>query len=156
MWNLIQIMSMNICTYTLYMKYCLNMVTVWNFEVISDRFKWTESALALRVRAHQGNWQPQFLRTVISLSWMHVTKWSSANWANGNATRKKTEKLTSRQWSMPVSSQLRCFLCQLFYNTGQWDLFIKMARKVDEAANFVFVQLIEWEPGIYDKCHSDC
>jgi hypothetical protein len=27
-----------------------------------------------------------------------------------------------------------------------------MARKVDEAPNFVFVQLIEQEPGIYDKC----
>jgi hypothetical protein len=30
-----------------------------------------------------------------------------------------------------------------------------MARKVDEAANFVFVQLIEQEPGIYDKCHPE-
>jgi hypothetical protein len=30
-----------------------------------------------------------------------------------------------------------------------------MARKVDEAADFVFVQLIEQEPGIYDKCHPD-
>jgi hypothetical protein len=27
-----------------------------------------------------------------------------------------------------------------------------MARNVDEAAKFVFVQLIEQEPGIYDKC----
>jgi hypothetical protein len=31
-----------------------------------------------------------------------------------------------------------------------------MARKVDEPANFVFVQLIEQEPGVYDKCHADC
>jgi hypothetical protein len=31
-----------------------------------------------------------------------------------------------------------------------------MAREVDEAANFVFVQLIEQEPGIYDKCHAVC
>jgi hypothetical protein len=30
-----------------------------------------------------------------------------------------------------------------------------MARKVDDAANFVFVQLIEQEPGIYDKRHPD-
>jgi hypothetical protein len=30
-----------------------------------------------------------------------------------------------------------------------------MAWKVDEAANFVFVQLIEQEPGIYDKRHAD-
>jgi hypothetical protein len=35
-------------------------------------------------------------------------------------------------------------------------LFVKMARKVDEAANFVLVQLIEHEPGIYDKRHPDC
>jgi hypothetical protein len=28
-------------------------------------------------------------------------------------------------------------------------LFIKMARKVEEAANFVFVQLIDQEPGIH-------
>jgi hypothetical protein len=30
-----------------------------------------------------------------------------------------------------------------------------MARKVDEAANFVFVQLIEQEPAIYDKRHAE-
>jgi hypothetical protein len=30
-----------------------------------------------------------------------------------------------------------------------------MALKVDKAANFVFVQLIEQEPGIYDKCHPE-
>jgi hypothetical protein len=30
-----------------------------------------------------------------------------------------------------------------------------MARKVDEAANFVFMQLLEEEPGIYDKRHPD-
>jgi hypothetical protein len=29
-----------------------------------------------------------------------------------------------------------------------------MAQKVDEAANFIFVQLIEQVPGIYDKCHQ--
>jgi phenylpropionate dioxygenase-like ring-hydroxylating dioxygenase large terminal subunit len=28
-----------------------------------------------------------------------------------------------------------------------------MAQKVDEAANFVFVQLIEQEPGVCDKYH---
>jgi hypothetical protein len=31
-----------------------------------------------------------------------------------------------------------------------------MAQKVDGAANFVFVQLIEQEPGIFDKCYADC
>jgi hypothetical protein len=30
-----------------------------------------------------------------------------------------------------------------------------MARKVDEAANFVFVQFTEQELGIYDKRHPD-
>jgi hypothetical protein len=30
-----------------------------------------------------------------------------------------------------------------------------MTRKVDEAANFVFVHLIEQEPGLYDKSHTD-
>jgi hypothetical protein len=30
-----------------------------------------------------------------------------------------------------------------------------MARKVDEADNFVFVPLIEQEPRIYDKRHPD-
>jgi hypothetical protein len=34
-------------------------------------------------------------------------------------------------------------------------LFLLMARNVDEAANFVFVQLIEQEPGIYDKRYPD-
>jgi hypothetical protein len=31
-----------------------------------------------------------------------------------------------------------------------------MARKVDEDANFVFMQLTEQEPGIYNKRHQDC
>jgi hypothetical protein len=31
-----------------------------------------------------------------------------------------------------------------------------MVLKVDDAANFVFVQLNEQEPGIYDKCNADC
>jgi hypothetical protein len=30
-----------------------------------------------------------------------------------------------------------------------------MSRKVDEADNFVFAQLNEQEPCIYDKCHAD-
>jgi hypothetical protein len=34
-------------------------------------------------------------------------------------------------------------------------LFLSIARKVDEVANFVFVQLTEKEPGICDKCHAD-
>jgi hypothetical protein len=33
-------------------------------------------------------------------------------------------------------------------------LLLLMARKVDEAANFVFLQLIEQEPGLYAKCHA--
>jgi hypothetical protein len=32
---------------------------------------------------------------------------------------------------------------------------LKKVRKVDKAANFVSVQLIEHEPGIYDKRHLD-
>jgi hypothetical protein len=35
-------------------------------------------------------------------------------------------------------------------------LLLWMAQKIDEAANFVFVQLTEQEPGTYDKCHPDC
>jgi hypothetical protein len=30
-----------------------------------------------------------------------------------------------------------------------------MARKFDEAANFVSVQLTGQEPGVYDKCHPE-
>jgi hypothetical protein len=33
--------------------------------------------------------------------------------------------------------------------------FLLMARKVDEAANFVFVELIEQEPSKYEKRHPD-
>jgi hypothetical protein len=29
-----------------------------------------------------------------------------------------------------------------------------MARRVDEATSFVFVELTEQEPGMYDKCHA--
>jgi hypothetical protein len=33
------------------------------------------------------------------------------------------------------------------------NLFLKIVRKVDEAANFVFVQLLEQDPDIHDKRH---
>jgi hypothetical protein len=33
---------------------------------------------------------------------------------------------------------------------------IHLLLEIDEAANFVFVQLTEQEPGVYDKRHSDC
>jgi hypothetical protein len=36
--------------------------------------------------------QPQFPRIVTSMSWTHVTEWSSANWRDGNATHGKTEE----------------------------------------------------------------
>jgi hypothetical protein len=35
-------------------------------------------------------------------------------------------------------------------------LFLKSARKGNEAAKFVFVQLIEQGLGIYGKRHPDC
>jgi hypothetical protein len=35
-------------------------------------------------------------------------------------------------------------------------LLLKMARNVDEAANFDIVQLTEQEPGTCDKHHRDC
>jgi hypothetical protein len=47
----------------------------------------------VKAGTHQGNWQPQLPRIVISLNWTHVTEWSSANWGNGNATRGEAEKL---------------------------------------------------------------
>jgi hypothetical protein len=34
-------------------------------------------------------------------------------------------------------------------------IFFTVVRKVDEAANFLFAQLIEQEPGIYDKGYPD-
>jgi hypothetical protein len=34
-------------------------------------------------------------------------------------------------------------------------LFVKMARKVDEVAHFVFVQFILQEPGILETRHTD-
>jgi hypothetical protein len=37
-----------------------------------------KKAVLFRVRGHHGNWQPQFPRIVICLSWTYVTEWSSA------------------------------------------------------------------------------
>jgi hypothetical protein len=35
-------------------------------------------------------------------------------------------------------------------------LVVKMVRKIDEAANFIFVQLIDRKRTIYDKHHAHC
>jgi hypothetical protein len=34
-------------------------------------------------------------------------------------------------------------------------LVVKMARKADEASNFVFIQFIEQAPSVYDKSQPD-
>jgi hypothetical protein len=65
----------------------------------------------------------------------------------------------SRQRSMQssdncVAAWLSSISCSV---TRFGDSFVKMARKVNEVANFILVQLIEQERGIYvyDKRHSD-
>jgi hypothetical protein len=69
---------------------------------------------------------------------------------------------TSRQQSKPfshncVAAEFPDVRCSLFlHRASVIHLFLKMARKVDEAANLVFVQLIEQELFIYDKRHPDC
>jgi hypothetical protein len=71
----------------------------------------------------------------------------------------KTEKLNSQaieQASLLTIALPRSFLVPPVITCFcVIHLFLLMARKVDEAANFVFVQLIEQEPGIYDKCHAN-
>jgi hypothetical protein len=43
-----------------------------------------------------------------------------------------------------------------FLRASDMHLFLKTAGKVYEVANFVFVQLIQQEPGLYHKRHPDC
>jgi hypothetical protein len=73
---------------------------------------------------------------------------------NGNATRRDSEKLNFQatdQASLLTIALPRGFLV----SASVIHLFLKMARKVDDADNFVFVQLIGQEPGIYDKRYPD-
>jgi hypothetical protein len=106
--------------------------------------------VALRARAQQGNWQPQFSRIVIRLSWTRGTEWSSANWGNGNATRGGLRNSTPRQLSKPVFSQLRWawFLSVTCSNVLLW--FICLLRWHERLMK---LQSTEQEPGIYDKPH---
>jgi hypothetical protein len=115
----------------------------------------------------QRNWQPQFPRIVMNLSWTYrilVNYWveqrklmkrqhnSRKHWETqlpGNEARR----------SMPVFSQLRCRVvsrCQLFCNTRQLFIcYLSCHGRLTEVANFVFVRLIEQESGMYDKRHAD-
>jgi hypothetical protein len=60
-------------------------------------------------RAHQGNWQPQFPRTVISLSWTDVTEWSSTNCGKGNADYQLRPAYTSSCIRAAVLWLLYCY-----------------------------------------------
>jgi hypothetical protein len=68
----------------------------------------------------------------------------------------QTEETATEQASLHAVALLRSLLVSAvvtcFYVIH---LFLLMARKVDEAANFLPVQLTEQEPGIYDKCDAD-
>jgi hypothetical protein len=83
----------------------------------------------------------------------------------GSATQ-LAERLRNSTSSLPQSTQHASLLTvagpcgflvsAVLYRASVIHLFVKMVRKVDEASNFVFVQLIGQEPGIYDKCHPVC
>jgi hypothetical protein len=114
--------------------------------------------VALKTRAHQWKWQLERK----SNFWELLSEWVEHLELNGaaqieetatncNATRRRLTKSTTRQLSKPVLSQLRCRVvsyCQLFWRASVIHLFLFIARKVDEAANFVFIQFIDQEPGI--------
>jgi hypothetical protein len=65
----------------------------------------------------------------------------------------------SRQRIMPVFSRLSCCMdsskSAALLCASMIHLFLKTARKFDEAANFVLVQLIEQEPDICNKRYQD-
>jgi hypothetical protein len=66
---------------------------------------------------------------------------------NFQATEHASLRTIALPRGFPVSAALS--------HTSMIHLFVKVARKVDEATNFVFVQLTDQEPGIYDKRHSE-
>jgi hypothetical protein len=74
---------------------------------------------------------------------------------NCDATHGRLRNSTPRQLSKPVFSQLHCNIVSLFQAvlTCFCDSFASLDGM--KVANFVFVQLTEQEPGIYDKCHRD-
>jgi hypothetical protein len=106
--------------------------------------------VTIRARAHQGNWQPQFPRTFISLSWTHCTEWSRANW-NGNTTHGNTEKLnfqaTEHASFLTITLPRDFLMSAVLLRASVFRLFLWMARRLGEAANSVFVHSIEQDPG---------
>jgi uncharacterized protein YcgI (DUF1989 family) len=90
------------------------------------------------VRAHQGNWQPQFLRIVIRLELNTWNLMEQCKLRKRQHNSRKTEKLNSQ--ATEQASLLTVVLpCSFLVS----------------AVNFVFIQLTEQEPGVYDKCHTD-
>jgi hypothetical protein len=130
---------------------------VWNMAVLNTMFV-SNCKAGSTPRKLVTATQPWFPKIIISLSWTNVIEWSSENWGNGNATRGQTETLNflaTEHDSLLTIELPRRFLEISRSVTPFNDSFVKMARKVDEAANFVLVQLIVIEPGIYDKSHPD-
>jgi hypothetical protein len=133
-------------------------VVEWTWYVLISVYHqlcWRPQSIPLRTSAPQRNWQPQRNRDFLELlsdSWIHVSEWSNANWGNGNATRGETEKLNFQapeHATLPTVALPCGFLVfAVLLRASVIHLFVKVARKVDEAANFVFVQLIEQEPFI--------
>jgi hypothetical protein len=70
----------------------------------------------------------------------------------------KTKKLNSRateQANLLTDALQLSFLVSAVLKRFSDSFASLKVRKIDEAANFVFVQLIDQEPGIYDKFHPD-
>jgi hypothetical protein len=93
--------------------------------------------MTLRARALRGNWQPQFPRIVISLSWRHVTERSSANWGNSLAKRLLSCLSCSHYRSPQSSSPIPTFLC------SQWSCIVSVHEQF-RFYKMEFILLLYW------------
>jgi hypothetical protein len=100
-------------------------------------------------RAHQGNWQPQRNRNFRELLWDWVEHAQIEETASQIAEDSATEQASLLTVALPRSVPVSAVL------TNSCDSRASLDCMTVEAANFVFVQLIEQKPGIYDKCHAD-
>jgi hypothetical protein len=95
----------------------------------------------LRARAHPRNLQPQFPRTVIRLTWVeHVEMNGAAQIERTAMQSQRNSRKTEKPNSLAIEQALRCRVVsysQLVYRASVIHLILLMARRINEAANFV-------------------
>jgi hypothetical protein len=139
---------------------CVCLRSFWQPGVLNLETESYSFFIRARKRAHQENRTPQRNGNFEEiLPEFYLSNWTEQRKLGETAKQleeKRETQLPCKQTSQPatlLTVELHSSFLVSFVSMSFCDFFSEMARRWMKLIIFVFVQLIEHRPGVYDKCH---